>query len=70
MYHVPTPATPGHFPKQRLHLAKLNWENFLLTIEHNATSSADIEVRNKIDILPISKERGFSKPHGFGLLIH
>ncbi|MEA5498083.1 ferritin-like domain-containing protein [Limnoraphis robusta] len=23
-----------------------------------------------IDILPISKERGFSKPHGFGLLIH
>ncbi|MFZ1027469.1 MAG: type V CRISPR-associated protein Cas12k [Limnoraphis robusta] len=26
--------------------------------------------RLTIDILPISKERGFSKPHGFGLLIH
>ncbi|MEA5537832.1 pentapeptide repeat-containing protein [Limnoraphis robusta Tam1] len=39
-------------------------------LTHANLTHADLRDSDLIDILPISKERGFSKPHGFGLLIH
>ncbi|WP_082172575.1 DUF4349 domain-containing protein [Limnoraphis robusta] len=55
----------------RLRNLRKSEEMVLKIMERSGSVGEVLQVSNElIDILPISKERGFSKPHGFGLLIH